>query len=255
MTLAPFEASALARAGVRHGFFGRRGGVSRGVYASLNAGPGSRDDPEAVRTNRARIAAALGVSPDRLLSLHQVHSARAVRVDGPWRGVRPQADALVTTTPGLALTALAADCAPILFADPESGVIAAAHAGWRGALAGVIEAAIAEMEAAGAARARIQAAIGPCIGAESYEVGPEFRDRFVSDDAANAQFFTPGARDRLHFDLKAYCAARLERACIAGADVLIHDTCELEDDFFSNRRAVKRGEGDYGRNLSAIALA
>jgi len=236
---------------VRHGFFGRRGGVSAGLYATLNAGPGSSDSLQAVAANRALIAAALGVAPDRLLTAHQIHSPRAVRVDGPWDGPRPQADALVTTTPGLAVGALAADCAPVLFADPAAGVVAAAHAGWKGALAGVLEAAIDEMERCGAARSRIRAAIGPCIGRASYEVGPEFKDRFAADDA---RLFQPGAGDRWLFNLSGYCAGRLSAAGVAAIDVVAADTCAQDADYFSNRRAHLRGEPDYGRNLSAIVL-
>lgn len=248
---APFaSASSLAALKrVRHGFFGRAGGVSGGIYATLNAGPGSRDDPDAVRENRARIAATLQVGPDRLLSLHQIHSARAVRVDGPWRGARPEADALVTTTPGLALTALSADCAPVLMADAEAGVIGAAHAGWRGAVSGVLEACIEEMRAAGAAR--IVAAIGPCIHAQSYEVGPDFRAAFGAEDAA---FFAPGAGDRLHFDLPGYCLMRLARAGVS-AEALPLDTYGLGADYHSHRRHVHEGRDDYGRNCAAIVLS
>lgn len=243
-----------ALTGVRHGFFGREGGVSEGIYASLNAGPGSRDEAAAVVENRARIAQAMGVDPDHLLSAHQVHSARAVRVDGPWRGPRPEADALVTTTPGLAISALAADCAPVLFADAAAGVVAAAHAGWKGALGGVLEATVTTMVEAGAAPTRIVAAIGPCIGAASYEVGPEFEARFAAEDGRDAaRFFRAGRSDRRHFDLTAYCAARLARAGVAQIDVIGADTCALEARYFSNRRAFLRGEADYGRNLSAIA--
>lgn len=246
----------LARlSGVRHAFFGREGGVSQGIHASLNAGPGSRDAAEAVAENRARIAAAMGVAPERLLSAHQVHSALAIRVDGPWRGPRPQVDALVTTTPGLVLSALAADCAPVLFADADAGVIAAAHAGWKGALAGVLEATVAEMVAAGADVTRVVAAIGPCIGPASYEVGPEFEQRFADEDGAEtARFFRSGKGDRRHFDLPGYCAARLARAGVLQIDALDADTCAAEAHYFSNRRAFLRGEADYGRNLSAIAL-
>lgn len=250
------QSGALARlGGVRHGFFGRQGGVSTGIYASLNAGPGSGDDPAAVAENRARIAAAMGVGADRLLSLHQVHSALAVVVDGPWTQARPQADALVTRTPGLALSALAADCAPVLFADAEACVIAAAHAGWKGALGGVLEATIAAMESLGAQAARVVAAIGPCIGQKSYEVGPEYAARFVAADPDDARFFAQGRGDRLLFDLSGYCAQRLSRAGVGEIEVLDRDTCAEADAFFSNRRAVQREEGDYGRNLSAIALA
>jgi YfiH family protein len=244
-----------ALAGVRHGFFGREGGVSTGIYASLNAGAGSQDDPQAVAQNRARIAAAFGLSPDRLLSPHQVHSAEAIVVDGPWQGERPRVDGLVTRCPNLAVSALAADCAPVLFADATARVVAAAHAGWRGALAGVLDRTVAAMVRAGAAKTRIVAAIGPCIAQASYEVGPEFEEAFLRDDDANARFFLAGAGDRRHFDLKAYCAARLRAAGVAAVDVLPDDTCAEEARYFSNRRAFRRAEGDYGRNLSVIALA
>jgi YfiH family protein len=244
-----------ALAGVRHGFFGRQGGVSTGIYASLNAGAGSSDDPAAVAENRTRIAAAFGLPPERLLSAYQIHSAEAVVVDGPWTGERPRADGLVTRCPSLAVSALAADCAPVLLADATARVVAAAHAGWRGALSGVLDRTVAAMVRAGAAKTRIVAAIGPCIAQASYEVGPEFEATFLADDAANARFFLPGEGDRRQFDLKAYCAARLRAAGVAAVDVLAEDTCAEEERFFSNRRAFRRGEADFGRNLSVIALA
>lgn len=251
----PFRsAPALAAIpGIRHGFFGRRGGVSTGLYSSLNAGAGSRDDPQAIAENRARIAAAMGVPRDNLLSVYQIHSARAVRVDAVWPS-RPEADAMASITPGIALTALAADCAPVLLADGAARVIGSAHAGWRGALGGVLEAAVAEMERAGAARARIVAAVGPCIAPASYEVGPEFRAQFVEAEAGAARFFTQGVGDRLHFDLPGFCRARLEALGLAHVDVIEADTCALAEEFFSNRRAVKTGESDFGRNCAAIVL-
>lgn len=249
-----FTAENLARVGaVRHGFFGRQGGVSTGIYASLNAGPGSSDDPAHVAENRARIAAAVGVAPERLLSLHQVHSAIAVRVEAPWTGPRPQADALVTTTRGLALTALSADCAPVLFVDEAAGVIGAAHAGWKGAVGGVLEACVTEMVAAGAELTRIVAAIGPCIHQPSYEVGPEFRAAVLAADGDGARFFIAGAGDRLQFDLPGYCLSRLARAGVR-AEATPHDTCAAADTLFSHRRTVRSGGGDYGRNCAAIAL-
>ncbi len=252
----PFATSPAlsAIAGIRHGFFGRRGGVSSGIYASLNAGAGSRDDPGAIAENRARIAGAMGVAPDHLLSLYQIHSARAVRVGAIW-DQRPQADAQVTTTPGIALTALAADCAPVLLADSEARVIGAAHAGWKGALGGVLEAAVAEMERAGAKASRIAAAIGPCIHAASYEVGPEFRAAFTAAEPGYGRFFTAGAGDRLHFDLPNFCAGALRRLGLAAVEVIPADTCLLANDYFSNRRAFKTGEADFGRNCAAITLA
>ncbi|MGE0828321.1 MAG: peptidoglycan editing factor PgeF [Hyphomonadaceae bacterium] len=239
---------------VRHGFFGREGGVSTGIYASLNAGPGSKDDSNAVAENRRRIAAAMRAAPERLLSLHQVHSAVAITVDAPWSGPRPEADALVTKTPGLALTALSADCAPILLADSEAGVIAAAHAGWKGALAGVTDAAIEAMVAAGARPAHIIAAIGPCIRQPSYEVGLEFEEKFLAADAANAAFFRPGPSGKPHFDLPAYVAARLTRFGVERIDSLAIDTYSDETALFSHRRSVHAGAPDYGRNCAAIAL-
>jgi len=240
--------------GVRHGFFGRAGGVSTGIYASLNAGPGSRDDAEAVRENRRRIAAAFGVDADRLVGVHQVHSPRVVVADAPWPGDRPEADALVTATPGLVLSILTADCAPVLFADAEAGVIGAAHAGWKGALGGVLANTIDAMCAKGAARARISAAIGPCIAQASYEVGPEFEARFRDADDANGAFFVAGEGDRRRFDLPGYCAARLDAAGLTHVTRLDLDTYARPEDFFSHRRSVHAGEGDYGRDCSAIAL-
>ncbi len=251
MSAPPFlEADALA--GARHAFFGRQGGVSTGLYASLNAGPGSNDQPAHVAENRARIAAAMGVARDRFVSMHQVHSADVRVIDAPWPGPWPPLDGIVTTARGLALGVLSADCAPVLFADVKAGVIGAAHAGWKGALAGVLEATLAAMRGAGARD--IVCAIGPTIQQASYEVGPEFEARFVADDSHAARFFRAGDGDRRLFDLPGYCAARLERAGAAQVRSLGADTCADEARFFSNRRAVKRGEGDYGRNCAAIVL-
>ncbi len=245
---------------IRHGFFGRAGGVSTGIWSSLNTGPGSKDWSEHVAENRRRIAMALGAPPEHLLSLHQVHSARAVIVTEPFvvmagqaPAARPEADGMVTRVPGLVMTALAADCAPILLADAAAGVVAALHAGWRGALSGIIAATIAEMIAAGAGPARISAAIGPCIGPDSYEVGPEFLATFTGADPGFAGFFNL-ERPRPHFDLKGFCAAMLARAGVMDVEILPADTCALEADYFSNRRAFKHSEPDYGRNLSAILL-
>ena len=254
---APFaKGAALAGFdGIRHGFFGRSGGVSGGVYASLNCGPGSADDPEAVAENRARATAALGLPAEALYTARQVHGIAAIVLDAPG-AARRTGDALVTATPGVALGILTADCAPVLLADPEARIVGAAHAGWRGALAGVLAAAVAAMEAAGAARGRILAAIGPCIGQPSYQVGPEFRARFEAEDPASARWFAeprPGARP--HFDLEAYVASRLEALGIAGVSAAGIDTCAEEESCFSHRRAHLRGEEGYGRALSAIALA
>jgi hypothetical protein len=239
--------------GIRHAFFTRQGGVSQGIYASLNVGAGSNDDPDAVRENRRRAAAHLG---GELVTAYQVHSALALVADGPWPAGPPQADAVVSATPGVICGALAADCAPILLADPEARVVAAAHAGWKGALTGVAEAAIARMEALGARRGRIRAAIGPCIGPASYEVGLEYVARFVAVDPGNERYFAAGAApDKRQFDLPAFVLARLRAAGVEQCDWIGRDTCAEADLFFSNRRAFKQGEPDYGRLLSAIVLA
>ncbi len=240
--------------GVRHGFFTRRGGVSKGLYAGLNAGVGSDDDKAAVTENRRRIAAWLGAAPDRLVTLHQVHSPDAIIVRAPFAGDRPKADAMVTDRPGLVLGVLAADCGPILFADGEAGVIGAAHAGWKGAFTGVLESTIEAMESLGARRERITAVLGPSISADNYEVGPEFVARFVEADAANAAYFAPSTRDgHAMFDLNRYTVDRLARA---GVEAAMVDLCTYadEDRFYSYRRATHRAEPDYGRQISAIML-
>jgi YfiH family protein len=243
-----------ATGAVRHGFFTREGGISTGVYATLNAGIGSRDAPDNVRENRARMAAALRVPADRLLTAYQVHSAEAVIVDRPWPlDERPRADAVVTNTPGLAVAITTADCGPILLADAGARVIAAAHAGWRGALGGVLESAVAAMERCGARRDRIIAAIGPMIRQPSYEVGPDLIAAFSGP--TDARFFTPAERaGHAFFDLAGYIASRLHAAGIAHVNDL--DACTYADDkrFFSYRRSVHRKEDDYGRHISAIAL-
>ena len=241
-------------AGVRHGFFTRTGGVSRGVYESLNVGVGSKDDPEAVAENRARAAAVFGVAPGRLVTVYQIHSAVAVSVEAPF-DERPRADAMATATPGLMCGALSADCAPVLIADAEARVVAAAHAGWRGALGGVVQAAVTAMEAMGAEPARMVAAVGPCIGPASYEVGLEFLDAFAAASPDFERFFAAGvtAQKRM-FDLPGFVLDRLAAAGVGAAEWVGRDTCAEEADFFSNRRAVLRGEADYGRLLSAIML-
>ena len=246
---------------VKHGFFGRKGGVSVGVYASLNAGTGSRDDPEAVRENRRRIAAAFDARPELLIGVHQVHSPTAVFVDAPWSGDRPHADALVTRTPGLVISVLSADCAPVLMADMEAGIVAAAHAGWKGALAGVLETTVQLMCAHGADPERIKTAIGPCIHRNAYEVGLEFEARFVAQDASFARYFTPGLApgshaDKRQFDLPRFCADRLSAAGVGEVQMAAwpYNTHAWPDHWFSHRRAVHRGEADYGRNCSAICL-
>lgn len=251
--LRPLLAAGLR--GTPHGFFTRQGGVSEGIRAGLNCGAGSKDAPEAVAENKARVAAAMGVAPDRLLFLHQVHSDRVLTVEGPWGPeASREADAMVTTEPGLALAALAADCMPVLFLDPEARVIAAAHAGWRGALGGVLEATLDAMEASGADRARIRAAIGPCISQAAYEVGPEFFEDFTLDDPEAERFFSGGPDGRPMFDLPGYGLRRLREAGVGEAEWIGHCTYRDEARFFSNRRAVHRAEGDYGRLCSAIAL-
>ncbi|HUI16577.1 MAG TPA: peptidoglycan editing factor PgeF [Alphaproteobacteria bacterium] len=254
---APLESAGLAALpGVRHGFFTRQGGVSRGLYASLNCGLGSGDDPAAVRENRARAMAAFGLAGEALATAHQVHSARVHLLEAPFAlAARPQVDGLVTRKRGLALGVLAADCTPVLFADAEAGIAGAAHAGWRGALAGVLEATVEAMVGLGAVRAHIHGAIGPAIAGSSYEVGPEFPAAFLAEDRANSVFFRPAARaGHFMFDLPAYVAERLARLGLAAVDRLEHDTYAAPELFFSYRRNSHEGLGDYGRCLSAIAL-
>lgn len=251
MTLEILTSDSIAP--LRHGFFTRRGGASSGVYAGLNCGPGSSDQREIVQINRARAAAALEVAPDRLVSVHQVHSADVITVDGPLES-RPRADAMVTATPGLALSILTADCQPVLFADARAGVIGAAHAGWRGALEGVLEATLDAMEALGARRRDTVAVIGPSISQSAYEVGPEFHDAFTRDAPEAERFFADGAGDRRHFDLTGYGLHRLREAGIGHAEWTGHCTYAEPERFFSYRRATHAGEADYGRLLSAIRL-
>jgi YfiH family protein len=241
--------------GLRHAFFTREGGVSDGIYAGLNGGLGSNDQPDAVRENRRRMAAHLGVAPEQFLSVHQIHSPDVVVATGPWDGaVRPKADALVTATPNLAIGVTTADCGPILFADPERCVIGAAHAGWKGALTGVLEATLQAMEQLGAERGRTIAAIGPLIRQQSYEVGAEFVTRFIDDDAEHARFFLPSAREgHAMFDLGGFIRMRLENAGVLLIDDLGLDTY-ADERFFSYRRSVHRKEPDYGRHVHAIML-
>jgi len=245
-----------ADAGIRHAFFTRRGGVSEGMFGSLNCGFGSGDVPENVAANREIAMASLGLPADRLVTLRQVHSATVVTVEQPWRREdSPSADGLVTAVPGIALAVLAADCAPVLFYDPVARVIGAAHGGWRGALGGVVDATIARMAELGAGRRRIRAAIGPCIAQPSYEVGPEFPQRFIAEDPGNVGFFAPArAAGRFLFDLGGYIAHRLVRAGIIRVETVPHDTVVDEQRFFSYRRACLRGERFYRRGLSAIVL-
>ncbi|WGR95531.1 peptidoglycan editing factor PgeF [Bradyrhizobium sp. ISRA443] len=241
--------------GLRHAFFSREGGVSEGIYAALNGGLGSRDDPARVAENRRRMAEQLGVPLLHFLSVHQTHSPDVVVATGPWDGAaRPKADALVTRTEGLAISVTAADCGPILFVDPNARVIGAAHAGWKGALTGILESTIDAMEKLGADRAGIVAAIGPLIRQESYEVGGEFVERFIEADAENGMFFIPGERDgHAMFDLAGFIRMRLENAGVLMIDDLGIDTYS-DERFFSYRRSVHRKEGDYGRHVHAIAL-
>lgn len=240
--------------GVRHLFLSRAGGVSAGIYAGLNCGLGSADDRAHVVENRARAARTVGAQDNQLRTLYQVHSATVVDAETMDPGDPPKADALVCTRPGLAIGVLAADCAPVLFADPQARIVAAAHAGWRGALDGVIEATVAEMEARGADRTRIAAAVGPCIGPDSYEVGPEFPAPFMAQDSNNETFFTPRPQsDRLLFDLPAYVQDRLARAGVNVKSATGQDTYG-DENFFSYRRSCHRREPDYGRNLSLIVL-
>lgn len=251
----PVPLSSPVLEGVRHGFFTREGGVSGGIYAGLNLGAGSKDDPAAVAENKARLAAAIDAAPERVLYLHQVHSDRALTVSGPWaEDADRKADAMVTATPGLALAVLSADCAPILLADPEAGVIGAAHSGWKGALGGVAESVVAAMEGLGADRTRIRAAVGPCISQAAYEVGPEFLEDFTLDDPDAARFFSGGPNGRPMFDLPGYVLRRLRGAGVAEAEWTRHCTYGDEARFFSNRRAHHRREGDYGRLASVIML-
>jgi YfiH family protein len=240
--------------GLRHAFFTRDGGVSGGVYGSLNGGIGSNDDPAHVAENRRRMAEQMGVRPEHLLSVWQVHSPDAVVASGPWQSERPRADAMVTRAEGLAIGVTAADCGPILLADPTARVIGAAHAGWKGALTGIIEATVETMEKLGAERSGIAAAIGPLIRQHSYEVGDEFVTRFIEADADNALFFIPGERaGHAMFDLAGFIRTRLENAGVLMIDDIGVDTYS-DDRFYSYRRSVHRNEPDYGRHVHAIAL-
>lgn len=254
----PFEeAPAIKRLSmhVRHGFFGRRGGVSTGIFRSLNCGLGSQDEFAKVLENRKRVALALGGAADRLVTLRQIHSAKAVTIDEPFEiGKVPEADAIVTKRPGLVLGVLGADCAPVLLVDPHAGVIGAAHAGWKGAVAGVIESAVEAMEALGADAGKMTASIGPCLSQTSFEVGPDLVDTVLDASSWAEHLFAAGAGDRQQFDLKGYCAGKLARLGVAHIDALADDTLSDPDAYFSYRRAVKTREPDCGRNISAITL-
>jgi hypothetical protein len=246
---------ALAAPGVAHGFFTREGGVSTGIYASLNCGVGSGDAPDCVAENRARVARALGVPRDSVVTNNQVHGIAVVTVaDAAPRGEQPRADAMVTKQRGVALGILTADCVPVLFADPEAGIVGAAHAGWRGAVGGVLDATVEAMVTLGARPARIHAGIGPAIAQASYEVGPEFPAPFLAQDRANERFFVAAASRKFHFDLPAYVRARLARLGLGSIAATGGDTAAEPARFFSYRRSRLQGEPDYGRLLSAIAL-
>ena len=250
------KAQTLALPGIRHAFFTRQGGVSAGHYESLNGGVGSRDGPALVAENRARMAAALGVAPGNLLTAYQVHSPQVVIAETPWTPqARPRADAIVTRDAALAVGVTTADCGPVLFADPQARVIGAAHAGWRGALAGVAEATVAAMERLGAARGNIRVAIGPLIRQRNYEVGTDLIDRFAAEDPDSAPFFVGAPRPgHALFDLGGYVAARLARSGIRHIEDLGLCTYAEPARFFSYRRATHRAESDYGRHVNAIAL-
>jgi YfiH family protein len=241
--------------GLRHAFFTREGGVSDGIYAGLNGGLGSNDDPRNVSENRRRMAEQLAVAPDHFLSVHQIHSPDAVVASRPWEsGPRPRADAIVTRTQGLAIGITAADCGPILLVDPNARVIGAAHAGWKGALTGILESTIRAMEGLGAERGGMVAAIGPMIRQHSYEVGSEFVERFIDAEADNAVFFMPSRRERHSmFDLAGFIRMRLENAGVLMIDDIGADTYS-DERFYSYRRSVHRKEPDYGRHVHAIAL-
>jgi YfiH family protein len=256
MTVPPFvTAPSLSHTNARHAFFTRAGGVSTGVYASLNGGTGSRDDPENVRENRSRMAAALGVSAERFLVPFQVHSADAIVVNEPWQGARPRCDGIVANVPGLALGVTGADCGMLLFSDPKARVIAAAHAGWKGALRGIVDATVTQMEKLGARRADIAVALGPTIGGKSYEIGPEFVERFIAADPNYERFFIPSDREgHAYFDLPGFIKMRARQANVGNFEDLALDTYSDETRFFSYRRMTHHGEADYGRLIAAITL-
>jgi len=252
MTVEVIRAAALD--GIPHGFLGRRGGVSTGVYAGLNVGFGSNDDREVIAENRRRAVAAVAPGAG-LVTVYQVHGADCVYAEAPWpEDKRPHADAMVTDQPGLALAVITADCTPVLLADREAGVIGAAHAGWKGALAGVVESTVAEMERCGARRERIAAAIGPVIARKSYEVDEAFFRRFLEAEPAHERFFSPGREGHHQFDIEAFVLARVAAAGVRRAEALGLDTYADPDRFYSYRRATHKGEPTYGRQFSIIAL-
>jgi hypothetical protein len=253
MFVTSYDLSGLT--GIRHAFFTREGGVSGGLYGSLNAGLGSSDDPAHVRENRRRMTEALGVAENALISCFQIHSPTVIIAETPHDGGdRPRADAVVTRVPGIACGVASADCGPVLFADEAAGVVGAAHAGWKGAIGGVLEATIAAMEGLGADRTRIRAAIGPLIRQPSYEVGQGFVDQFVASDAGYSRFFAPGKPGHAQFDLPGFIAHRLTLAGVGSVDDLGLDTYPDAERFFSYRRTTHRGEPDYGRHIAAITL-
>lgn len=255
MALSPITHPLLDRAGVRHGFFTRQGGVSTGLYEGLNTGVGSKDDPAAIAENRRRIAGHFGGVSDDLAACFQIHSAVARVAGAGWKGDRPEGDAVVSAAPGVICAVLTADCAPVLLADPEAGVVGAAHAGWKGALDGVIHSTVAAMQALGADPRRMVAVVGPCIAQASYEVGADFQDRFDRHDRGSARFFAPGeTADKRLFDLPAFVLWRLEQAGVADAAWTGDDTRVDAGRFYSNRRAYLTGEADFGRLMSAISL-
>jgi hypothetical protein len=255
MSLTPITHPLLHKAGVRHGFFTRLGGVSTGIHDSLNTGLGSTDDPAAVAENRRRVAAHMGGDPDDFAACYQIHSSLARVAETGWKGDRPEGDAAVTAASGVICAVLTADCAPVLLADPEAGIVGAAHAGWKGALGGVIHSTVAAMQALGAEPSRLVAVIGPCIGLASYEVDAAFQDRFEHHDPGSGRFFETGATaDKRQFDLPGFVLWRLEQAGVGEAAWTGHDTRADETRFFSNRRAYLNGEPDFGRLMSAIRL-
>ncbi len=254
MTVPHLTSSALSGiSGIRHGFFGREGGVSIGLYASLNCGLGSRDDPSAVEGNRAAVARAIGAAPETLVTAYQCHSANALAVDRPFSDI-PSVDALVTATPDLVLGVLAADCGPVLFATGDGTVVGAAHAGWKGALGGILESAVAAMEGLGARRRDVRACLGPCIGPASYEMGEEVRQAFVDSASGYAAFFTRNDKGRFQFDLPGFILHRLRALELAQAEAFRIDTYAEPERFFSYRRTTHAGGSDYGRQISAIAI-
>ena len=255
MPLDPITHPLLTLPGVRHGFFTRAGGVSTGLYEGLNTGVGSNDDPAAVAENRRRVAARLGGTADDLAACYQIHSAVARVAEAGWRGDRPEGDATVTAAPGVICAVLTADCAPILLADAGAGVVGAAHAGWKGALTGIVHSTVAAMEALGARPHRIAAVVGPCISQASYEVGADYQERFEHHDPGSGRFFAPGAApDKRQFDLPGFVLWRLEQAGVADAAWTGDDTRTDAARFYSNRRAYLNGEPDFGRLMSAISL-